>query len=152
MGVIKAKNSAGEWVNVASAEATTIHNELMGDLKMATEEFTWGNRSNSIDLSKYVGADNDFFLILALHSYGTASLSQTSVFAWHRTNNATTGSLLLDTVGRTQTSLTDGIFATSAGSNVTFTYDENTQIFTLNDDTYKYIYEFTILYAGVKEA
>lgn len=145
MALMKVKNGAGEWVGVADSN-------LMGDFKMATEEFTYGNRSNSIDLSKYVGADNDFFLILALHTSGTASLTQTTVFAWHRTNNATEGSLLPETAGRTQTNLTDGIFAPSSGVNVIFTYDENTQIFTLTDDTYKYIYEFTILYAGLKEA
>ena len=67
MGVIKAKNSNGEWVNVA--EATTITNELVGDLQVVYEGYGYGNRKNYIDLSKYVGVGNDFIIFpsVALH-------------------------------------------------------------------------------------
>lgn len=57
MGVIKAKNSAGEWVNVASAEATTIHNELIGDLKSVVVK---AKDAYTFDLSAYIQPESKF--------------------------------------------------------------------------------------------
>ena len=70
MGVIKAKNSAGEWVNVASAEATTIHNELIGDLKMAV---VTAKDAYTFDLSQYVEPDSNFLFFFKSTTNSTIS-------------------------------------------------------------------------------
>jgi hypothetical protein len=149
MGVIKAKNSAGEWVNVASAEATTIHNELMGIFKMETVEYGWGEHKQSLDLSTYVGANDNFIIILELSSSKNDGTS--NYFLWHK-EDGLDHALPFRASGANSTSLTNGIFAEVSGSDVSVSYDETAQTLSLIDDTYKWIYSFTILYAGVKEA
>lgn len=146
MAVIKAKNTAGEWVNVASAEATTITNEIMGELRMKTVDLGYGKHKQSLDLSEYVGANDNFIIILALSS--SQNDGNKSYFLWHKEDG---GNLIPSLGSPTSTSLTNGIFRPVAGNNVTISYDENTQTLTVTDDTYKWIYSFTILYAGVKE-
>ncbi len=148
MGVIKAKNSAGEWVNVASAEATTITNELMGDLRMETVEYGWGQHKQSLDLSPYIGAADNFIIILAVSQYQNDGIK--NCFLWHKEDGL--DHAIPQRSNSSSTSLTNGIFAEVSGADISVSYDETTQIFTLTDDTYKWIYSFTILYAGVKEA
>lgn len=147
MGVIKAKNSAGEWVNVANAEAT-ITNEFVGDLRMETVEYGWGQHKQSLDLSPYVGANDNFIIILELSS--SKNDGTTGCYLWHKEDGL--DHVLPQRNNSSSTSLTNGIFAEVSGSDVSVSYDETTQTFSLIDDTYKWIYSFTILYAGVKEA
>lgn len=147
MATIKVKNSAGEWETVASAEATTITNEIMGIFKMETVEYSYGEHKQSLDLSEYVGANDNFIIILELS--GSKNDGTKSYFLWHKEDG---GNLIPAQSYPTGTSLTNGIFRPVAGTDVSVSYDEATQIFTLTDDTYKWIYSFTILYAGIKEA
>lgn len=151
MGVIKAKNSAGEWVSVASAEATTIHNELIGDLKVAYEVYTYGNRKNYIDLSKYVGVGNDFIIFpsIAVHAndgaatryYWRKSLGGTKLFPQ---GTPATSKIGADALG--------DLFDITTPENISIEFDENTRILTLTDDTYHYFRDWVIIYAGIKEA
>lgn len=147
MATIKVKNAAGEWETVASAEATTITNEIMGVFKMETVGYSWGQHKQSLDLSPYVGVNDNFIIILAISQ--DKNDGNTSYFLWHKEDG---GNLIPAQSYPTSTSLTNGIFRPVAGTNVSVSYDEATQIFTLTDDTYKWIYSFTILYAGIKEA
>lgn len=144
MATMKVKNGNGEWVN---AEVTTITNEIMGVFKMETVEYGWGEHKQSLDLSEYVGANDNFIIILALSD--SQNDGTKSYFLWHKEDG---GNLIPSSSSPTSTSLTNGVFRPVAGTNVSVSYDEATQIFTLTDDTYKWIYSFTILYAGIKEA
>lgn len=57
MGIIKAKNNNGEWVNVASAEATSITNEFIGDLKSVVIK---AKDAYTFDLSAYIQPESKF--------------------------------------------------------------------------------------------
>lgn len=144
MATLKAKNNTGEWETVADVSAVTT--EIIGDLKMEIGDIG-GEVKSYIDLSKYVGPNDNFVLILAIAE--NKSGASPAYFIWHKADG---GNLTPHKPYPTSVSLTNGIFKYTAGNDVPVSYDENTQIFTLNDDTYKYIRSFTILYAGVKEA
>ena len=146
MGVIKAKNSAGEWVNVASAEATTIHNELTGDLKSVNIEVPYGTESNTLDLSKYVNGSDDFFIIVGVTT--TRNQGTEQLFAWWREDGKTR--TLVSQLAYGQHANLNGIFPVTTA--LSFSYDEATGILTMNDDTYHYIENALLFYTGVKEA
>jgi hypothetical protein len=57
MGIIKAKNNNGEWVNVASADSVTITNEVMGDLKSVVVK---AKDAYTFDLSAYIQPESKF--------------------------------------------------------------------------------------------
>lgn len=59
MATLKAKNAAGEWVEVSSAEATTITNEIVGELKTAVIK---AKDAYTFDLSDYVSPEDNFLL------------------------------------------------------------------------------------------
>lgn len=84
MGVIKAKNSAGEWVNVASADTVTIEGStsdagLYIDVIQAIKD-TNGNYT-SFDLTKYKDC-NRYFLIYSGDVIKTTSGDQYIMFAY----------------------------------------------------------------------
>lgn len=147
MGVMKVKNSNGEWVNVA--EATT--NELVGDLKVVFEGYAYGNRKNYIDLSKYVDVGNDFIILpsiaeranegAATRFYWRKSLGSTKLFPQ---GTPATSAISADALG--------DLFNITTTLNISIEFDENTRILTLTDDTYHYFRSWVIIYAGVKEA
>lgn len=72
MGIIKTKNSNGEWVNVASAEATTITNELIGDLRVEKIQpfphSTITKNDSAFDLSPYIGENDNFMIFFTTNS------------------------------------------------------------------------------------
>lgn len=147
MAVMKTKNSNGEWVVTAAVEKASITDHLLGELKMATKSFSIDHLMSSINLSEYVGVDDDFILILGISAEKTGEVNY---FAWHRGSNS--ANLIPHRSSPVGTNLMNGVFATVSGINVTCAYEKNIRIFMLNDDTYKYIHSFTILYAGIKEA
>lgn len=148
MAILKAKNNTGEWETVADVSTVEVTKQLVGELKTGGEAWGWGNHKKSINLSEYVGKDEDFIIILSLSQYQNDG--GVSYHAWQKSSgldhllpfNATNGGL----------KLMDGIFKERTGSNTTFTYDNDTQTLTMTDDTYPWIYGYHILYAGVKEA
>ena len=147
MAVMKTKNSNGEWIVTAAVEKASITDHLLGELKMATKSFPIDNRIGSINLSEYVGVDDDFILILGISADKTGEVNY---FAWHRGSNS--ANLIPHKELPVGTNLINGVFQTISGINVPCSYEKNIRIFMLNDDTYKYINSFTILYAGIKEA
>lgn len=76
MGVIKAKNSAGEWVNVASAEATTITNEIVGELKTAV---ITAKDAYTFDLSDYVAPGDNFIFFFKSTTNSSVSAGELCV-------------------------------------------------------------------------
>ena len=150
MGVIKAKNSAGEWVNVASAEATTITNELTGELKIASKEIAYADQKNSIDLSEYISGNEEFMIYFATATSKSQSNSEPHI--WLKSE----GTGVIRNLGNLQALYSEAVFNTlfpkDTSAGFTISYDEDTKVLTIVDDTYYYITSFTLLYTGVKEA
>ena len=141
MATMKVKNAAGEWVDVSTSK-------LFGELKTDTVEWGYGKHQKYIDLSQYVGYGDDFIIVLGVSTYqddGTVNH-----FGWQKSSGL--DHLLPFDSSLDGTKIIGNIFREKAGSNVTISYDEDTRIFTLTDDTYEWIYEYTILYSGLKEA
>ena len=147
MAVMKTKNSNGEWIVTAAVEKASITDHLLGELKMVTKDFDISHRIGSINLSEYVGVNDDFILILGI---GANTTGETEYFAWHRGSNS--DKLIPHNGTPAGTNLMNGVFQSVSGINVTCAYEKNIRIFMLNDDTYKYIHSFTIICAGIKEA
>ena len=144
MATMKAKNSAGEWVEVTSAG-------LMGELKVAYEKYTYGNRKNYINLSKYVDVGNDFIILPSIAE--RADEGADSRYYWRKS----LGSTKLFPQGSPPDSLIGAdalgdLFNINTTLNISIEFDENTRILTLIDDTYHYFRDWVIIYAGIKEA
>lgn len=148
MATIKVKNAAGEWETVASAEATTITNELTGILNAVDIAVPYGSETNTLDLSQYVSAGDDFFIIFGVTT--TKNQGTENVFAWWKKDGK------LRTVRGTLTSTThaslNAVFPTYTGGSIPIFYDEATGIFSMNDDTYKFIENALLFYTEIKEA
>lgn len=147
MAVIKAKNTAGEWVNVASAEATTITNDIMGTFNSVNISVPYGTETNTLDLSEYINPGNDFFIILGVTSSRNQGTEQ--LFAWWKKDGKVRTIRGAMTTGL-HASFND-IFPKYSGT-LPLSYDDATGILTMDDDTYKYIENAVLFYAGIKEA
>ena len=82
MAILKAKNTSGEWVNIANAEATTITNELVGDIKVITvkakDQYTY-------DLSEYVGSNSNFLFFFKSTTNSSVSAAGGELFVLDKT-------------------------------------------------------------------
>lgn len=158
MGVIKAKNSAGEWVNVASAEATTIHNELTGELKTAVIQYT--SNELSYDLSPYVKA-NESFILFFVCEYDIVGGRPTNtganyVYALnHIGDNVYIGGLNHSGSNWRVDDIGDVITQDMTNWEEYFTWDEANRVLTFVRPMYSYNSmgdKALLLYTGVKEA
>lgn len=152
MASMKVKNSAGEWVNVANAENTTINvtNELAGIMKIA---YIQRVDQVSYDLSEYVQPNDNFILFFVCGHTDTGSTSDPVSAFLHlddirEVTNVTTKSTFY--------SLSDihDVFEVSDDSEL-YTYTEDTAIFKYNRPTsdYSSVGDKAILfYTGIKEA
>ena len=144
MATMKAKNSAGEWVDIGLAG-------LMGDFKVVYEKYTYGNRKNYIDLSKYIGVGNDFIILPSIAE--RADEGAASRYYWRKS----LGDNRLFPQGNPPSSLVGAdalgdLFNINTTLNISIEFDENTRILTLTDDTYYYFRDWVIIYGGIKEA
>ena len=150
MSVIKAKNSAGEWVNVASAEATTITNELAGIMKVA---YINSADQVSYDLSEYVQPNDNFILFFICGHTNTSSVGDPVSAFLHldeirEVTNVTTKSTFYSLPN------IHDVFEVS-DDNELYTYTEDTGIFKYNRPTSDYSSvgsKAILFYTGIKEA
>lgn len=77
MGVIKAKNSAGEWVSVAGTQSTEITN-FLGNLDSAIVKIK--TNAYAYDLSQYIKSDDNFLLFFKCTTNSSISASGGGLF------------------------------------------------------------------------
>lgn len=145
MAMIRAKDSNGTWMPVATATSLTIDNGPRGEFKSVNIEVPYGTETNTLNLSGYVTGSNDFFIILGVT---TSKNGSEELFAWWRSEGKTRK--IVNTLPYGQHANLNGIFPVN--TSVEFSYDEATGILTLSDDTYKFIENALLFYVDVKEA
>lgn len=150
MATIKVKNSAGEWETVASAEATTITNELTGEFKMAFIEDEAD--TVSYDLSAYI-QPNENFILFFVCEYDSAATGANPISAYLHLDDYTGVTNLSHDAYYTVDSLHD-VFEVADHADL-YTYDEDTRIFKFNRPVGNYNSvggKAILFYTGIKEA
>ena len=144
MATMKAKNSAGEWVDVGLAE-------MVSDMKIAFikpfNNTTATSNNNAYDLSPYVkGTDN--FILFFCTSQGSTMSGGSKVHVWIRSD----GQLRVEHTKTSNQLLTlDDVFEKSG--NFDYTFDEETHIFSITiTKSEKECYPAVLFYIGAKEA
>lgn len=144
MATMKAKNSAGEWVDIGLAE-------MVSDMKIAfIEPFnntTATTNKNAYDLSPYVkGTDN--FILFFCTSQGSTTPGSSLVHVWIRSD----GQLRVEHTKTSNQLLTlDDVFQKS--SQFDYTFDEETHIFSITiTEPSNECFPAVLFYIGTKEA
>ena len=158
MAVIKAKNTAGEWVNVASAEATTITNEIMGTLKTAVIPYT--TDTLSYDLSPYVKENDEFILFFVcefdVNAGNATSTGANKIYSFNHIGGVASVGALNSSANWRVKSLSDVLSSFNADKQAKyFTWDEATRVLTFIRPLNNYSSmgdKALLLYCDVKEA
>lgn len=158
MAVIKAKNTAGEWVNVASADATTITNEIIGMLKTAVIPYT--TDTLSYDLSPYVKENDEFILFFVcefdVNTENATPTGANNIYGFNHIGGVASVGVLDSSANWRVESLNDVLGSFNANIQAKyFTWDEATRVLTFIRPLHNHSSmgdKALLLYTGIKEA